>query len=180
MRPFYEILKMIEAHYANDDDKFESYAKAIIDFYNKDGNIQGIEEIMQIMSTGHITPRTENPRLVPIEKISPFIEESEIRRNNSKSTITDISTIEITDEVVDEPTPKKRHRRTKAEMILVRQEAIDSTDINADVPKKRHRRTKAEMEIARQQALENPIEEQPKKRHRRTKQELIEAGYYNN
>lgn len=36
MRPMYEIVEMIRAHYANDDDKFNNYAKAIIDYYEKE------------------------------------------------------------------------------------------------------------------------------------------------
>ena len=35
MRPMYEIVEMIRSHYANDDDKFNNYAKTIIDYYEK-------------------------------------------------------------------------------------------------------------------------------------------------
>jgi hypothetical protein len=61
---------------------------------------------------------------------------------------------------------QKRHRRTKAEMELVREIAVN------DQPKqKRHRRTKAEMELVREIVCE--IDDQPKqKRHRRTKAEM--------
>ena len=38
MRPMYEIVEMIRAHYANDDDKFNNYAKTIIDYYEKEAD----------------------------------------------------------------------------------------------------------------------------------------------
>lgn len=49
MRPMYEIVEMIRAHYANDDDKFNNYAKAIIDYYEKEGNLAGADEIREII-----------------------------------------------------------------------------------------------------------------------------------
>lgn len=44
---------------------------------------------------------------------------------------------------------QKRHRRTKAEMILARANSKSAESKKTDVPEKRHRRTKAEMQQVR-------------------------------
>ncbi|MCK9416977.1 hypothetical protein M0Q97_09995 [Candidatus Dojkabacteria bacterium] len=80
-------------------------------------------------------------------------------------------------EIVNEP-KQKRHRRTKAEMKLVRE--IDSEIVNDQPKQKRHRRTKAEMKLVREidvqpkQFVHDQHENnQPKqKRYRRTKAEM--------
>ena len=82
-------------------------------------------------------------------------------------------------------TKQKRHRRTKAEMKLVREIDVqpkvdDQHEIENDQPKqKRHRRTKVEMKLVREIDIhqlqdEHEIEnnQSKQKRHRRTKEEM--------
>lgn len=144
MKPFYEILKMIEAHYNNDDDKFNNYARAIIDFYKKDGDIEGVDEILEIMTKGHLTPRTEMPKLLqettkvyPEKEITNLIDN--VKNNDNHTQVNNTEEIKV---------PKKRHRRTKAKMEEYRK-TVDIISVGTEEKKKRHRRTKAEMQAAR-------------------------------
>lgn len=176
MRPMYEIVEMIRSHYANDDDKFNNYAKTIIDYYEKEGNLAGADEIREIITTGHSIPRTSEPKLVTcMNPDNKSVNRNDIQNHNIKSNIytpellsehTDIQIIKHNKDKnkSSENTPEvkpKRHRRTKAEMTaarLLESESQDNNkkDIAADIekPKKRHRRTKAEMEAARATEIE--------------------------
>lgn len=158
MRPFYEIEQMIIAHYNNDDDSFNSFARAVIDYYKKDGNILGAEELEEIMTTGHLEPRTNRPKF--LQETTPVYPEKD---NSVSDNTNDVSSIETVEEKKNDIT-----------------ESIEDNDIQ-EKPK-RHRRTKAEMLLAKQQE-ENSVKQDSTvktKRHRRTKSELIAAGYYNN
>lgn len=127
MRPFYDILEMIRAHYNNDDDTFNNHARVIIDFYQKDGNIAGVEEILEIMTGKNHEVRIESPKYLkdtivhnndnnneneelinnPLNEIIDRIDNKEDNSNNkNKDSI-------LENEVI----PKKRHRRTKKELI---------------------------------------------------------------
>ena len=176
MRPMYEIVEMIRSHYANDDDKFNNYAKTIIDYYEKEGNLAGADEIREIITTGRSTPRTSEPKLVTcINPDNKPINHNDIQEHNNKSDINSSkilskhTDIQIVKHNKDENKPSenafevkpKRHRRTKAEMEAARLLESESQnnnkkDIAADIekPKKRHRRTKAEMAVARAAEIE--------------------------
>lgn len=149
MRPFYEIEQMIIAHYNNDDDTFNAYARAVIDYYKKDGNTLGVEELEEIMKTGHLEPRTNRPKF--LQESTPIYPDEEAITTNTnvfteikeeQETISDNSNTDA----IDENIKPKRHRRTKAEMLLARQQEETSVNINDSPKPKRHRRTKAELE----------------------------------
>lgn len=149
MRPFYEIEQMIIAHYNNDDDTFNAYARAVIDYYKKDGNILGAEELEEIMTTGHLEPRANRPKL--LQESTPIYPDEEVITTNT-NVITEIKEEQETisdnnkTDTIDENIKPKRHRRTKAEMLLARQQEETSVNINDSPKTKRHRRTKAELE----------------------------------
>ena len=135
MRLMYEIVEMIRSHYTNDDDKFNNYAKTIIDYYEKEGNLAGADEIREIITTGHLTPRTSEPKLVTcMNPDNKSINHNDIQEHNNKSDInsskmlSDHTDIQIVKHNKDENKPSenasevkpKRHRRTKAEMEAAR------------------------------------------------------------
>lgn len=182
-RPFIEILRLIEAHFNNDDDTFNNYARAIMDFYRKEGNVEGADEILELIKTGHIEPRTSTPKLYK-ESYSKepgnngFVFSSKVETIPEEAKDDEpIEEIEAVVEPAQEDIPKKRYRRTKAE--IEAEGDNDTFDINkADIePKKRHRRTKAEIEADKLKEASSKEKEKPK-RHRRTKEELMQAGYY--
>lgn len=183
MRPMYEIVEMIRAHYANDDDKFNNYAKAIIDYYEKEGNLAGADEIREIITTGHSTPRTSEPKLVTcINPDNKSVNRNDIQNHNIKSNIY---------------TPELLSEHTDIQIIKHNKDENKSSENTPEVKPKRHRRTKAEMEAARAAEIErqgktnntnnmnntndknntNLITEQinKPKRHRRTKAEMAAA-----
>ncbi len=176
MKPMHEIVEMIRAHYVNDDDKFNNYAKAIIDYYEKEGNLAEADEIREIITTGHSTPRTSEPKLVTcMNPDNKSVNHSDIQEHNNESDIDssemllEHTDIQIVKHNKDENKPSenasevkpKRHRRTKAEMEAARLLESESQnnnkkDIAADIekPKKRHRRTKAEIAVVRVAEIE--------------------------
>lgn len=170
-----EILKLIEAHFINDDEAFNNYARAIVEYYKKDGNLEGADEILELIKTGHIPTRTNTPLLYKEPEHTKAVYSSK-----SQDTAT---SIQEADDIKDDTNesaavneqPKKRHRRTKAE-IEADNKAKENSNQEIDTKPKRHRRTKAEMEADRLKAEELPAD--TKKRHRRTKEELINTGYY--
>lgn len=170
-----EILKLIEAHFNNDDEAFNNYARAIVKYYKKDGNLEGADEILELIKTGHIPIRTNTPLLYKEPEHTKAVYSSK-----SQDTVTSIQETDDIKDDTNEPDaineqPKKRHRRTKAE-IEADNKAKENSNQETDTKPKRHRRTKAEMEADRLKAEELPAD--TKKRHRRTKEELINAGYY--
>ncbi len=170
-----EILKLIEAHFINDDEAFNNYARAIVDYYKKDGNLEGADEILELIKTGHIPIRTNTPLLYKEPEHTKAVYSSK-----SQDTVTSIQETDDIKDDTNEPVtvneqPKKRHRRTKAE-IEADNKAKENSNQEIDTKPKRHSRTKAEMEADRLKAEELPAD--TKKRHRRTKEELINAGYY--
>ena len=178
-RPFMEILKMIEAHYNNDDESFNNYAKAVIDYYDKDGNAEGVLEIKELMKTGHIKPRENTPVFLKEPETNGYVFSS--KENIQTEVKTEVVESEDRNIKSEDSTDKpKRHRRTKVQMELDKAKEIDCAK-EQEKPK-RHRRTKAELEADGYYNKDNKADNQPepKKRHRRTKAELEAAGYYNN
>ena len=148
MRPMYEIVEMIRAHYANDDDKFNNYAKAIIDYYEKEGNLAGADEIREIITTGHSTPRTSEPKLVTcINPDNKSVNRNDIQNHNIKSNIY---------------TPELLSEHTDIQIIKHNKDENKSSENTPEVKPKRHRRTKAEMAAARAAARAAEIERQGK------------------
>lgn len=140
MRPMYEIVEMIRAHYANDDDKFNNYAKAIIDYYEKEGNLAGADEIREIITTGHSTPRTSEPKLVTcINPDNKSVNRNDIQNHNIKSNIY---------------TPELLSEHTDIQIIKHNKDENKSSENTPEVKPKRHRRTKAEMAAARAAEIE--------------------------
>ena len=188
MRPMYEIVEMIRAHYANDDDNFNNYAKAIIDYYEKEGNLAGADEIREIITTGHSIPRTSEPKLVTcMNPDNKSVNRNDIQNHNIKSNIY---------------TPKLLSEHTDIQIIKHNKDENKSSENTPEVKPKRHRRTKAEMKAARAAEVEkqgkmdntnnmnntndknntNLITEQinKPKRHRRTKAEMAAARLLEN
>lgn len=147
MRPMYEIVEMIRAHYANDDDKFNNYAKAIIDYYEKEGNLAGADEIREIITTGHSIPRTSEPKLVTcMNPDNKSVNRNDIQNHNIKSNIY---------------TPKLLSEHTDIQIIKHNKDENKSSENTPEVKPKRHRRTKAEMTAAR--LLESESQDNNKK-----------------
>ena len=170
-----EILKLIEAHFNNDDETFNNYARAIVDYYKKDGNLEGADEILELIKTGHIPVRINTPLLYKEPEHTKAVYSSK-----SQDTTSSVQEVDDIKDIPNEPVtvneqPKKRHRRTKAE-IEADNKAKENLNQETDTKPKRHRRTKAEMEADRLKVEELPAD--TKKRHRRTKAELMAAGYY--
>ena len=167
-----EILKLIEAHFNNDDEAFNNYARAIVEYYKKDGNLEGADEILELIKTGHVPVRTNTPLLYKEPEHTKAVYSSK-----SQDTISSVQEADDIKDIPNEPVtvneqPKKRHRRTKAE-IEADNKAKENSNQETDTKPKRHRRTKAEMEADRLKA-----DDAKPKRHRRTKAELMAAGYY--
>lgn len=153
------VYELVKAHFEGNEDDFKRNLKAIADYCEKEGNIKGADELrMYLDAVVKLDNRTtrkyfkENPdgtqteiskeeydRLVnpnPLDKpvIEPVnIEKPAVEENPA-------------DEEKSENEPKKRHRRTKAEMEEYRNS--DEYKQKQNQPK-RHRRTKAEMEAER-------------------------------
>ena len=179
MKPFYEILEMIKAHYENNDDNFNKYAGMVVDYYRKDGNLQGVEEILQIMRTGHLEPRTSMPKLIPVHKEADV----DVNRTNANGTDvskTNINQMDMNETDTNTKTAKSLKNRQLEETngnidipdMMPEKASANNTDSHDDIEPsietaesntklkpavdkqqiskpKRHRRTKAEMEAYR-------------------------------
>lgn len=183
MKPFYEILEMIKAHYENNDGNFNKYAGMVVDYYRKDGNLQGVEEILQIMRTGHLEPRTSMPKLIPVHKEA----DADVNRTNANGTDvskTDINQMDMNETDRNTKTAKSFKNRQLEETngnidipdMMPEKASANNTDSHDDIEPsietaesdtklkpavdkqqiskpKRHRRTKAEMEAYRRSLL---------------------------
>lgn len=184
MKPFYEILEMIKAHYENNDSNFNKYAGMVVDCYRKDGNLQGVEEILQIMRTGHLEPKTSMPKLISVHKEA----DADVNRINTNGTDvikTDINQMDMNETDTNTKTAKSFKNRQSEETngnidipdMMPEKASANNTDSHYDIEPsietaesdtklkpavdkqqiskpKRHRRTKAEMEAYRR-SLQN-------------------------
>lgn len=184
MKPFYEILEMIKAHYENNDSNFNKYAGMVVDYYRKDGNLQGVEEILQIMRTRHLEPRTSMPKLISVHKEA----DADVNRINTNGTDvikTDINQMDMNETDTNTKTAKSFKNRQSEEIngnidipdMMPEKASANNTDSHYDIEPsietaesdtklkpavdkqqiskpKRHRRTKAEMEAYRR-SLQN-------------------------
>ena len=110
-----EILKLIEAHFNNDDEAFNNYARAIVEYYKKDGNLEGADEILELIKTGHMPIRTNTPLLYKEPEHTKAVYSSK-----SQDTVTSIQETDDIKDDTNEPDaineqPKKRHTRRRAE-----------------------------------------------------------------
>lgn len=184
MKPFYEILEMIKAHYENNDSNFNKYAGMVVDYYRKDGNLQGVEEILQIMRTGHLEPRTSMPKLIPVHKEADA-DVNRINTNGTDVSKTDINQMDMNETDINTKTAKSFKNRQSEETngnidipdMMPEKASANNTDLHDDIEPsietaesdtklkpavdkqqiskpKRHRRTKAEMEACRR-SLQN-------------------------
>lgn len=140
MKLEYEFIKLVEAHYKNDDKLFNNMCLSVIRHFESEGSSAAADEIKSFITTGHAIERDSAPLTIeqtnkPIEKKNDSRKESIVNENINKEQ--DLKEIEEIKEV----------KKSKEETISKKTEADKDNGI-AEKPK-RHRRTKAEMEASK-------------------------------
>ena len=176
---YYAIHELIKAHFDGNEDDFKSNLKAVANYCEKEGNIQGADELREYLDA---VVKQDNRTVRKYFKENPDGTQTEITKEEFDrlvglkplKTVTEPASIKKPIDSIEpdkKSVPEQEKTAFKTDTPVVEEKAVNE-EKSEDEPKKRHRRTKAEMEEYRNSDEYKQEQERPK-RHRRTKAEML-------
>ena len=161
---FCNIYELIKAHFEGNEDNFKSNLKAVANYCEKEGNIKGADELREYLDA---VVKQDNRTVRKYFKENPDGTQTEI----TKEEFDRLVGLKPLKTVTEPASIKPIEPDIKADKAEMKENTVNEEKSEYE-PKKRHRRTKAEMEEYRNSDEYKQEQERPK-RHRRTKAEML-------